>query len=265
MQMDSSASRTGSDPASACEWATTVRMPISRQVRRMRSAISPRLAMRILWNMAFSALLAGLHEEERLAALDGLGVLDEDLQDAARHLGLDLVHELHRLDDAEGLPLLDRVALADEWCRLGARGPVEGADHGRLDRHGAGGGFGGVLGAFRLGQRGGGGGGGGPAPGAAGAGAATVGGCRRTTRTRRPALSTSSSARSWAIARSTTCFGVHCCPAAGRGARLLPARRPARPPRAGRALLAGHRPSRPPRRGPGTRRSGCPPSRCPPR
>src|SRR3990170_4575667 len=159
MQMDSSASRTGSEPASACEWATTVRMPISRQVRRMRSAISPRLAMRILWNMVFSALLAALHEEERLAELDGLGVLDEDLQDAARHLGLDLVHELHRLDDAEGLPLLDRVALADEWCRLGARSAVEGADHGRLDGHRAGGGFGGALGAFRLGQRGGRGGG----------------------------------------------------------------------------------------------------------
>src|SRR3990172_6966913 len=155
MQMDSSASRTGSDPPAAREGGATGGMPMSRQVRRMRSAISPRLAMRILWNMAFSALLAGLHEEERLAELDGLGVLDEDLLDAAGHLGLDLVHELHRLDDAEGLPLLDRVALADEWCRLGARGAVEGADHGRLDRHGAGGGFSGALGALRLGQRGG--------------------------------------------------------------------------------------------------------------
>src|SRR3990170_278160 len=63
----------------------------------------------------------------------------------------------------------------------------------------------------------------GSAAGAAAACAATVGGCRRTTRTRRPALSTSSSARSWAIARSTTCFGVHSCPAAGRAARFLPA------------------------------------------
>src|SRR5882724_6544009 len=50
MQIDSSARRTGSDFASAVEWAMTVRIPISRQVRMIRSAISPRLAMRILWN-----------------------------------------------------------------------------------------------------------------------------------------------------------------------------------------------------------------------
>src|SRR5262249_45519407 len=52
MQTLSSASRTGSELASALEWATTVRIPISRHVRRMRSAISPRLAMRIFPNMA---------------------------------------------------------------------------------------------------------------------------------------------------------------------------------------------------------------------
>jgi hypothetical protein len=51
MQIDSSASRTAIEPVSAWEWATTVRMPISRQVRRTRRAISPRFAMRILWNM----------------------------------------------------------------------------------------------------------------------------------------------------------------------------------------------------------------------
>src|SRR5690348_16214490 len=50
MQIDSSANRTGSDCASAVECAMTVRMPISRQVRITRSAISPRLAIRILWN-----------------------------------------------------------------------------------------------------------------------------------------------------------------------------------------------------------------------
>src|SRR5204863_20631 len=50
MQIVSSARRTGNDCASAVECAITVRMPISRHVRMMRSAISPRLAIRILWN-----------------------------------------------------------------------------------------------------------------------------------------------------------------------------------------------------------------------
>src|SRR2546422_5105092 len=56
MQIVSSARRTGSDCASAVEWAITVRIPISRQVRMIRSAISPRLAMRILWNIPLLAL-----------------------------------------------------------------------------------------------------------------------------------------------------------------------------------------------------------------
>src|SRR5438128_7351488 len=50
-QIDSSASLLGSESVSAFEWAMTVRMPSSRQVRMIRSAISPRLAIRILWNM----------------------------------------------------------------------------------------------------------------------------------------------------------------------------------------------------------------------
>src|SRR6266581_1540523 len=133
MQIDSSASRTGSEPASAWEWATTVRIPISRQVRSTRRAISPRLAMRILWNMGATRLPARLYEKQGLAELHRLGVLDEDLDHASGHLRLDLVHELHRLDDAERLALFHRVALAHEWRRLGVGGPVEGADHGRLD------------------------------------------------------------------------------------------------------------------------------------
>src|SRR5205085_6798845 len=43
----------------------------------------------------------GVDQEQRLAVLDGLPVVDENLGDAPAHLGLDLVHELHRLDDAE--------------------------------------------------------------------------------------------------------------------------------------------------------------------
>src|SRR5205823_477309 len=49
-QIGWSARRTGNGCASAVECASTVRMPISRHVRMMRSAIAPRLAIRILWD-----------------------------------------------------------------------------------------------------------------------------------------------------------------------------------------------------------------------
>ena len=51
--MDSSASRTASEWVSTFECATTVRTPISRHVRMIRTAISPRLAMRIFENRAY--------------------------------------------------------------------------------------------------------------------------------------------------------------------------------------------------------------------
>ena len=58
---------------------TTVWMPSSRQARWMRSAISPRLAIRIFSNIAL------LDHEQRLAVLHRLAVLDQDrLDDAGR-------------------------------------------------------------------------------------------------------------------------------------------------------------------------------------
>src|SRR5215208_6559136 len=109
MQMASSAKRTCSDSASAVEWTATVAMPSSRQARITRSAISPRFAMRTFLNMSGSlrGRLARYDAEERLAELHGRRVRDEDLGDGAVDLALDLVHELHRLDDAERLALLD--------------------------------------------------------------------------------------------------------------------------------------------------------------
>src|SRR4051795_4939058 len=115
MQTLSSASRTCMAEASAVECTATVRMPISWQARWMRSAISPRLAMRTLWIVIPSSL----DDDERLVVFDGLGVDDEDRADGAGAGRLDLVHHLHRLDDQQGVAFLDRVARRDE--RLGAR------------------------------------------------------------------------------------------------------------------------------------------------
>src|SRR5690349_22637135 len=103
MQTDSSASFTYLASVSASECTTTVLMPISRQARWMRRAISPRLAIRI-----FSNTLA--EDEKRLAVLHGLAVLHEDRLHHAGGIGLNLVHQLHRLDDADRVALLHRLA-----------------------------------------------------------------------------------------------------------------------------------------------------------
>ncbi len=50
-------------------------------------------------------------------------------------LGLDLVHELHGLEDAERLARRDDVADLDERRRARLRRAIEGADHRRLDAH----------------------------------------------------------------------------------------------------------------------------------
>src|SRR4029079_15978966 len=103
MHTDSSASATYFASRSASECTTTVLMPSSRHARCTRSAISPRLAIRILSN-SFSGLtatgrsVARVDDEQRLAELDRLPVLGQDLLDRPRAVGLDFVHQLHRLD-----------------------------------------------------------------------------------------------------------------------------------------------------------------------
>src|SRR5262245_29461955 len=94
----SSASITYLASASASECTATVLMPISRQARWTRRAISPRFAMRIFSNTLFD-------QEQRLAILHRLAVLDQDRLDRAGDVAFDLVQQLHRLDDAEGLAL----------------------------------------------------------------------------------------------------------------------------------------------------------------
>ena len=76
-----------------------------------------------------------LELEEELAVLDRLGVADVDRADDRLDLRLHLVHQLHRLEDAERLPGRDRVALLDERCGVRRRRAVERPDHRALDAH----------------------------------------------------------------------------------------------------------------------------------
>src|SRR3990172_6292071 len=126
MQTDSSASLTYLASVSATEYTTTVRMPSSRQARWMRSAISPRLAIRIFSNTSAD-------EEKRLTVFDRLAVFDQDRLDHARGVGLDLVHQFHRLDDADGLTLFDRLSDLDERIGGWRGGAVKRAHDRRLD------------------------------------------------------------------------------------------------------------------------------------
>src|SRR5436190_10403612 len=113
MQTASSANLTTADSASAVEYTATDLTPISRQARATRRAISPRLAIRTFSNTA--RLLVGRFEvHQHLLELHRVAVLDQDLGDLSALGGGDLVHQLHRLDDADRLARLDHVADLDE-------------------------------------------------------------------------------------------------------------------------------------------------------
>src|SRR6186713_1837408 len=98
-------------------------MPSSRQATITRIAISPRLAIRIFLNIA-----PCLDGEQPFAVLNGLTVLDVDLHDLAAVLGVDLVHQLHRLDDAEYVALFYGGSHIDEWRGARLCRPEERAD-----------------------------------------------------------------------------------------------------------------------------------------
>src|SRR5690242_5133622 len=108
MQTLSSASRPCMASESAVEWTTTVWMPSSLQARSTLRAISPRLAMRIFWNIwLFPALLKN---HQRHAVFDRLGILDENRRHRAGARRGYLVHRLHRFDDEQRLAFLDLLA-----------------------------------------------------------------------------------------------------------------------------------------------------------
>src|SRR3954467_11275560 len=109
-----SANLTCSASASAVECTATDSRPISRHARITRSAISPRFAINTFLNMARSR--GDL--EQRLTVLDRRAVVDENGDDRAGDVGLDLVHQLHRLDDAEHLALVDLLVDGDVVGRV---------------------------------------------------------------------------------------------------------------------------------------------------
>src|SRR5437868_6500800 len=112
-----SASRTCIAVSSAVECTATVLMPISRQARWMRNAISPRLAMRIFSNIARGSRL--LDDHQHLAVFDGRAVGDQDLGNATRLGRADLVHHLHCLDEQQHPAFFDAVAELDERGLVG--------------------------------------------------------------------------------------------------------------------------------------------------
>src|ERR1700749_344475 len=103
MQTLSSARRTCIASASAVECTATVGMPSSRQARWMRSAISPRLAMRIFWNKA------SFQDQQDFAVFHRRAVGDQDAGDGAVLGRPDLVEGLHRLDQQQRLAGADAL------------------------------------------------------------------------------------------------------------------------------------------------------------
>src|SRR5215475_521880 len=95
-------------------------MPSSLQAVMTRTAISPRLAIRIFLNRTDG--------KQSLPVLDRLPVHHQFAFDDPADLGFDLIHQLHALDDAEHLADLDALADAYECRRVGSGRFVKGAD-----------------------------------------------------------------------------------------------------------------------------------------
>src|SRR5688572_16211669 len=110
-------------------------MPSSCSARITRTAISPRFATSTRSNMSLDdgRRRDGLELEQKLAVLDRLRILGVDRSHDSCSLGLELVEELHRLENAEHLTGNDRVSHVDERRRPRARSAIEDSDHRRLD------------------------------------------------------------------------------------------------------------------------------------
>src|SRR5437588_7746992 len=102
MRTARSAIRTCSASSSAVEYTATASTSSSCSARITRTAISPRLATRTRLNIERPAVQR-FELEQELAVFDRLPVVRVNLAHDRLALGLDLVHQLHRLEDAERL------------------------------------------------------------------------------------------------------------------------------------------------------------------
>src|ERR1700733_13053713 len=109
MQMASSAKRTCKLWRSASEYTATVLIPRSLQAQITRTAISPRLAIRIFWN-----ILARTNGEQGLSVLYWPSVFHELGDNGSGNFRFDFVHELHGFDNAKVLANFDLVAYFHE-------------------------------------------------------------------------------------------------------------------------------------------------------
>src|ERR1700724_3533277 len=99
-------------------------MPRSLQAQMMRNAISPRFAIRIFLNRPDA--------KEGFSVFHRLTILNELALDDAGDVGIDLVHELHRFDDAENLPGRHVLPNPHERRRFRRGSFIESTDNGTL-------------------------------------------------------------------------------------------------------------------------------------
>ena len=115
--------------ASAVEWTATVAMPSSLQARSTRSAISPRLAIRILLEQERRRVHSMISSGSPYST--GWPSSTRIVGDRAGARRRDLVHRLHRLDDQDVSALAHRVADVDVGPGAGLGERIGGADHRR--------------------------------------------------------------------------------------------------------------------------------------
>src|SRR4051812_40970908 len=103
MQIVRSASFAGMLSRSAVEAARTVSMLSLRQVRMMRTAISPRLAIRMRRSANWLTCFA--HAQECFAVLGERAVGDQYFAHRAANAGTHRIHQLHDFDDGHDCSL----------------------------------------------------------------------------------------------------------------------------------------------------------------